>query len=256
MELYNPTSSARILFSRSLIITRHFGVLDLSEYKNGIAIITAPQLHINEGEESLVEVKRILGNEGKLETQLSWFDIDPANGVPQSITEKEIVWEEGDRSAKYVRVFQNPKDNVENLSLLYGEKGVRSYKALSLSENPSYSELLFPRANLDFFGYGIVEHDSEFSRSWVRARPTFLEEGGMGLKFVETVRFGQFPREPTHLDLRPVNDHHFRYENWRSISASELGLAEQRIDWLADEFVSKSYCSEIRTTIEGIGIDS
>ena len=249
VELFDPSPSARILFSRSLVIFKHFS--DLSEFSGGVFVLDESVLNVNEGQQVKVAIRRVIGDEGPRDFVYSLVKF--CCGGPQNIIgwEQDLVlqWGEGDRSTKYISISLDVIDGVESTGSL-GDQGIKTITIIRASKE---EDLLFPKAPQFIFNsdYLIAEWDLDFSEDRISVSG-LLEEGGSGIAKIEFARFGKVPgiklkavfdqdsviylQASAQEELSPV------YEGLssRRVDPEVYGLLGQTVDWVKDDFSTKS----------------
>ena len=242
VELFDPSPSARILFSRSLVIFKHFS--DLSEFSGGVFVLDESVLNVNEGQQVKVAIRRVIGDEGPRDFVYSLVKF--CCGGPQNIIgwEQDLVlqWGEGDRSTKYISISLDVIDGVESTGSL-GDQGI---KTITIIQAPKEIDLLFSKASQFIFNsdYQIAEWDLEFSGYSIGVYG-LMEEGGLDKTKIDFGRYGKTPNvnfEITFEQVRPEEQQILGYQgrNYRGIELAAYGVSGETLAWEQDDFETKS----------------
>ena len=248
VELFDPSPSARILFSRSLVIFKHFS--DLSEFSDGLFVLDQSVLNVNEGQQIEVAVRRVIGNEGPRDFVYSLLKLGSGGPTDYIGFEQDLIlqWGDGDQSTKYISINLDAIDGIES-SGLYGDLGI---KTITIILAPAEGDLLFSKApQISFFNsaYQIAEWDSEFSGDRIGVYG-LIEEGGLDKTKIEFGRYGKTPNvnlETTFDQLRLEQEQLLGYQgqNYKGIELSGYGVLGQTLAWNHDDFETKSISIEI-----------
>ena len=239
IELFDPSPSARILFSRSLVIFKHFS--DLSEFSDGLFVLEGLPLNMNEGGQATLTVRRVIGDEGPKDFAYDLITLKSPISVAGLEEDLTLRWEDGDRSIKYISVSLGADYYVEGTELiLFSESGVRTY---TIIRAPKERDLLFPRADDRGEYYAIAEWVAEFSGERVSFQGV-LEEGGHGRSTIEFARFGEVPGDGLSVMVNQDSANYFDYSvylgsNYRQVDLRDYSILEEELIWDRDDFDSK-----------------
>jgi hypothetical protein len=239
IELFDPSPSARILFSRSLIIFKHFS--DLSEFSDGLFVLEGLPLNMKEGAQATLTVRRVIGDEGPRDFAYDLITLKSPLSVAGLEEDLTLRWEDGDRSTKYISVSLGADYNIEGTELiLFSESGVRTYTIIRASKE---RDLLFARADERFEEYAIAEWVAEFSGERVSFQGV-LEEGGHGRSTIEFARFGEVPGDGLSVMVNQDSANYFDSSvylgsNYRQVDLRDYSILEEELIWDRDDFDSK-----------------